>query len=133
MLAGAAQAPKDIPDTVSQAGAAAAKVIGLLSSDELVREPLVAEVNTDTCISCFACEEVCPYGAVEREDYTDPETGAAKQVAKVNPGVCAGCGACIAVCRPKAVDLKGFSDAQIYSEINVLSMPVKVKGEAKVG
>jgi heterodisulfide reductase subunit A len=129
MLAGAAQAPKDIPDTVSQAGAAASKVIGLLSSDELVREPLVAEVNPDTCISCFACEEVCPYGAVERVDYTDPETGAAREVAKVNPGVCEGCGACIAVCRPKAVDLKGFSDEQIYSEINVLSMPINVKGE----
>jgi len=133
MLAGAAQAPKDIPDTVSQAGAAAAKVIGLLSSDELVREPLVAEVNSDTCISCFACEEVCPYGAVERVPYTDPETGAARQVARVNPGVCEGCGACIAVCRPKAVDLRGFSDQQIYSEINVLSDIVNVKGEAHGG
>jgi heterodisulfide reductase subunit A len=132
MLAGAAQAPKDIPDTVSQAGAAAAKVIGLLASDELVREPLVAEVNTDTCISCFACEEVCPYGAVERVDYIDPETGAAGQVARVNPGVCEGCGVCIPVCRPKAVDLKGFSDEQIYSEINVLSSPINVKGEAKI-
>jgi heterodisulfide reductase subunit A len=133
MLAGAAQAPKDIPDTVSQAGAAAAKVIGLLSSDELVREPLVAEVNADTCISCFACEEVCPYGAVERVPYTDPETGAETEVAKVNPGACEGCGACIAVCRPKAVDLKGFSDAQIYSEINVLSNVINVKYEAQDG
>jgi heterodisulfide reductase subunit A len=132
-LAGAAQAPKDIPDTVSQAGAAASKVIGLLSSEELLREPLVAEVNKDTCISCFACEEICPYGAVERVEYTDPETGEAKQVARVNPGVCEGCGACIAVCRPKAVDLKGYSDAQIYSEINVLSNIVHVKGEAQVG
>jgi heterodisulfide reductase subunit A len=133
MLAGAAQAPKDIPDSVSQAGAAASKVIGLLSQDELVREPLVAEVNADTCISCFACEEVCPYGAVERVDYTDPETGAALQVARVNPGVCEGCGACITVCRPKAVDLKGFSDEQIYSEINVLSTPVNVKDQATIG
>ena len=131
MLAGAAQGPKDIPDTVSQAGAAASKVIGLLSSDELVREPLVAVVNEDVCMSCFACEEVCPYGAVERVDYTDPETGAAGQVARINPGVCEGCGACLAVCRPKAVDLNGFSDEQIYSEINVLTVPVNVKGETR--
>jgi heterodisulfide reductase subunit A len=129
MLAGAAQAPKDIPDTVSQAGAAASKVIGLLSSDELVREPLVAKVDADVCIGCFACEEVCPYGAVEKTDYTDPETGAAKQVARVNAGVCEGCGACIPVCRPKAVDLMGFSDEQIYREINVLSNIVNVKGD----
>jgi heterodisulfide reductase subunit A len=133
MLAGAAQAPKDIPDTVSQAGAAAAKVIGLLSAEELVREPLVAEVDAGLCISCFACEEVCPYGAVERVAYTDPETGAAMEVARVNPGVCEGCGACVTVCRPKAVDLKGFSDEQIYNEINVLSAPVNVKGEAQIG
>jgi heterodisulfide reductase subunit A len=131
-LAGANQAPKDIPDTVAQAGAAAAKAIGLLSSDQLVREPLVAEVNPDTCIGCFACEEVCPYGAVERVPYTDPHTGAGGEVARVNAGVCEGCGACIPVCRPKAMDLLGFSDEQIYSEINVLSDPVNVTGETRV-
>jgi heterodisulfide reductase subunit A len=128
-LAGAAQAPKDIPDTVSQAGAAASKVIGLLSREELVREPLVAEVAERVCTGCFACEDVCPYGAVERVDYTDPETGTVARVARVIPGVCEGCGACVAVCRPKAVDLMGYSDEQIYREINVLSDTLNVKGE----
>jgi heterodisulfide reductase subunit A len=128
-LAGACQAPKDIPDTVAQAGAAASKVLGLLSSDELVREPLVARVDEDVCISCFACEEICPYGAVERVKRKDAGTGVEIEKAYVNPGVCEGCGACLPVCRPGAVDLMGFSDEQIYSEINVLSEPFEVKGE----
>ncbi len=128
-LAGACQAPKDIPDTVSQAGAGASKVIGLLSADELVREPLVAHVTENLCISCFACESTCPYGAIERVTYKDHETGREKEIARVNPGICEGCGACIPVCRPKAVDLLGFSDEQIYSEINVLSDVVEVKAK----
>jgi heterodisulfide reductase subunit A len=120
-LAGACQAPKDIPDTVSQASAAASKVLGLLSSDELVREPLVAHVEERLCISCFACESTCPYGAVERVAWKDPESGREVEIASVNPGVCEGCGACIPVCRPKAVDLRGFSEEQLYSEINALA------------
>jgi heterodisulfide reductase subunit A len=61
--------------------------------------------------------------------YKDHETGREKEIARVNPGICEGCGACIPVCRPKAVDLLGFSDEQIYSEINVLSDVVEVKGK----
>jgi len=128
-LAGACQSPKDIPDTVSQAGAGASKIIGLLSADELVREPLVAQVTESLCISCFACESTCPYGAIERVNYKDHETGREKEIARVNPGICEGCGACIPVCRPKAMDLLGFSDDQIYSEINVLSDVIEVKGK----
>jgi heterodisulfide reductase subunit A len=127
-LAGACQAPKDIPDAVSQASAAASKVLGLLSSDELVREPLIAQVDESICIGCFACEATCPYGAVERVKRKDAEAGREVDVARINPGVCEGCGACIPVCRPKAVDLKGFSDDQLYREINSLSDPIRVKG-----
>ena len=75
-LAGACQAPKDIPDAVSQASAAASKVLGLLSSSELVREPLIAQVDESICIGCFACEATCPYGAVERVKRKDAESGA---------------------------------------------------------
>ena len=129
-LAGACQAPKDIPDAVAQAGAAASKVLGLLSSDEIVREPLVARVNEGLCVSCFACEEICPYGAVERVKRKEARTGVDVEKAYVNPGVCEGCGACLPACRPGAIDLMGFSDEQIYSEINVLSEPFEVEGEA---
>jgi heterodisulfide reductase subunit A len=127
-LAGACQAPKDIPDTVSQAGAAASKVLGLLASSELVREPLVAGVDEAVCIGCFACEGTCPYGAVEHATRKDAESGLEVEVARVNPGICEGCGACIPVCRPKAMDLKGFSEEQIYGEINALSGRLNVKG-----
>jgi heterodisulfide reductase subunit A len=126
-LAGACQAPKDIPDTVSQASASASKVLGLLSSDEIVREPLVAHVAESVCISCFACESTCPYGAIERVTWKDPETGREHEIARVNPGVCEGCGACVPVCRPKAMDLRGFSEEQIFSEINALSTVVRVR------
>jgi heterodisulfide reductase subunit A len=102
-------------------------VLGLLSSDELVREPLVAHVEERVCVGCFACEPTCPYGAVERVEWKDPETGLTAEIASVNPGVCEGCGACIPVCRPKAMDLRGFSEEQIYSEINALSDVFKVK------
>ncbi|MGE5317480.1 MAG: FAD-dependent oxidoreductase, partial [Chloroflexota bacterium] len=73
-LAGACQNPKDIPDSVSQASGAAAKVAALFSRDELTREPMVAEVNRmgppmfSTCVGCFLCQSVCPYQAIERED-----------------------------------------------------------------
>jgi heterodisulfide reductase subunit A len=94
-----------------------------------VREPLVARVDPEVCIGCFACESICPYGAVERREWKDPETALEIEIAEVNPGVCEGCGACLPVCRPKAMDLMGFSEEQIYSEINVLSDEVKVKAE----
>lgn len=126
-LAGSCQGPKDIPDTVSQASAAASKVLGLLSSTELVREPLVACVDEAICIGCFACESTCPYGAIEHATRKDAESGGEVEVARVNPGVCEGCGACIPVCRPKAVDLAGYSDEQIYREINALADKVKVE------
>ncbi|HEC83278.1 MAG TPA: CoB--CoM heterodisulfide reductase iron-sulfur subunit A family protein, partial [Firmicutes bacterium] len=130
-LAGACQAPKDIPDTVAQASAAASKVLGLLASDELIREPLVARVDERLCIACFMCENICPYGAIERVTWKDPETGQDREVAHVNPGVCEGCGACLPVCRPKALDLMGFSEEQIYSEINVLTELFKVKSHGR--
>lgn len=126
-LAGACQGPKDIPDAVSQASAAASKVLGLVSSAEIVREPLVAGVEEGLCIGCFACEAICPYGAVERSTWKDPETGAATETARINPAVCEGCGTCLPVCRPRAIDLMGYSDEQIYSEINALSDVFKVK------
>ncbi len=64
-LAGACQSPKDIPDAVSQASAAAAKVLGLFSNPELEREPIVAHVNHNTCVHCRACIAACPYRAIE--------------------------------------------------------------------
>jgi len=119
-LAGACQGPKDIPETVSQASAAAAKVMTLLSKDKLEREPIVARVKEATCVGCFACKKVCAYGAVEEKEIRDRQGNLIKVVAYVNPGVCGGCGTCQATCPSKSVELDGYTDEQIVAMIEAL-------------
>jgi len=119
-LAGACQGPKDIPDTVSQASAAAAKVMTLFAKDELEREPIVAKVFEKNCVACFACKKVCPYGAVEEKEIRDRQGNLLKVVAWVNPGVCGGCGTCQATCPSKSVELDGYTDEQIMAQIEAL-------------
>ena len=119
-LAGACQSPKDIPDSVAQASAAAAKALGLFSHPELEREPIVARVNEETCVHCRACINACPYGAIEDYEITDREGNVIRTVARVNEGVCQGCGTCVAVCRSNSIDLDGFTDEQVLAEIATL-------------
>ncbi|MDD2734012.1 MAG: CoB--CoM heterodisulfide reductase iron-sulfur subunit A family protein [Desulfuromonadaceae bacterium] len=119
-LAGACQGPKDIPETVSQASAAAAKVMTLFSKDLLEREPIVARVKESGCVGCFACKKVCAYGAVEEKEIRDRQGNLIKTVAFVNPGVCAGCGTCQATCPSKSVELDGYTDEQIVAMIESL-------------
>jgi heterodisulfide reductase subunit A len=119
-VAGACQNPSDIPDSIAQASAAAAKVLGMFSGDDLEREPTVAAVNERTCIGCYTCERVCPYGAIERADVTNRDGAVVGHVARVVPGVCQGCGTCVATCPSKSVELQGFTDEQIFAEINAL-------------
>jgi len=125
-LAGACQAPKDIPETVSQASGAAAKVAILFSQNELSREPVVAVVNRSapplysTCVGCFMCATACPYQAIGEEEIKDRKGNLIKRVAKVNPGLCQGCGTCVAFCRSKSIDIDGYSNEQMYSEVMAL-------------
>ncbi|MDP4281674.1 MAG: CoB--CoM heterodisulfide reductase iron-sulfur subunit A family protein [Bacteroidota bacterium] len=117
-LAGCTQAPKDIPDTVAQASACAAKVCGIFSGDALKKDPMISVVNPDYCSGCQNCVQVCPYQAITTEEI--PITRGSKEtrtVAKINEGVCQGCGSCAAVCRSMAISLKGFTDSQIINEI----------------
>ena len=122
-LSGTCQGPKDIPETVSQASAAAAKVIGLLVKDKLTGNPCVAQSDELMCNGCSSCEKVCPYGAITYEDkeFRMPDrTTAIRRVAKVNPAVCQGCGACNVACPSGAMDLKGFSNRQIMAEVDAI-------------
>ncbi len=122
-LSGACQGPKDIPETVSQAGAAASKVIGLLAKDKLTGNPCVAHSNELMCNGCSSCERVCPYGAITYEDkeFRMPDrTTKVRRVAKVNPAVCQGCGACTVACPSGAMDLKGFASNQIMAEVDAI-------------
>lgn len=122
-LSGACQGPKDIPETVAQAGAAASKVIGLLSKDKLSGNPCIAHSDELMCNGCSSCEKVCPYGAIT---YTDKEfrgpnrTTLIRRVASVNEAVCQGCGACTVACPSGAMDLRGFSNSQIMAEVDAI-------------
>ena len=122
-LSGVCQGPKDIPETVAQAGAAASKVIGLLVKDQLMGNPCVAHSDEWMCNGCSSCEKVCPYGAItyqEKEFKMPNRTIAIRRVASVNEAVCQGCGACTVACPSGAMDLKGFSNRQIMAEVDAL-------------
>lgn len=115
-LAGAAQAPKDIPEVVAQASGAASKVQSLFSADRLQHDPIVAVVDEDVCSGCKLCIPICPYDA----RIFDEEKG----IVTVNEVLCEGCGSCIAACPSGAAQQKNFTDDQIYSMVDII-----LKGE----
>ncbi len=122
-LSGACQGPKDIPETVSQASAAAAKVLGLLSKNTLKGNPCVAQSDELMCNGCSSCANVCPYGAItyENKEFRMPDrTTKVRRVAGVNPAVCQGCGACTVACPSGAMDLNGFKNNQIMAEVDAI-------------
>ena len=113
-LAGACQGPRDIPDTVAHAGAAAAQALGLLSQDFVEVVPTVAEVRTMHCVGCGLCVDVCPYSAPSLVE------NRGRLVAEINEALCKGCGLCVAGCRGKAISLRGFTDTQILTQLEAL-------------
>ena len=122
-LSGTCQGPKDIPETVSQAGAAASKVIGLLSKDKLTGNPCVAHSDENMCNGCSTCGNVCPYGAItyEYKEFRMPDrTTKMRRIAVVNEAVCQGCGCCTVTCMSGAMDLKGFMNKQIMAEVDAI-------------
>jgi len=125
-LAGACQAPRDIPESVAMASGAAVKVAALFSQDELTREPLIAVVNRQAapvysiCVGCGLCVSTCPYQAISLEDIKNRNGEIMKTVASVNPGLCQGCGTCVAFCRTKAIDIQGYTHDQVYTEVMAL-------------
>ena len=106
-LAGACQSPKDIPDSVAQAGSAAAAALSLIDQGTVHLDPSIASVNQTMCAGCGHCELVCPYGAVSIMD----------GVAHINEYNCKGCGTCAAACPNKAMTLIHFDDKQLISEL----------------
>ncbi len=106
-LAGCAQGPKDIPDTVAQASAAAARAIVLLSQGEIEIAPTVAEVIREKCSGCGECILACPYKAIERVEGK----------AQVNVALCQGCGTCVGACLAKAIVGHHFTDQELIAQI----------------
>ncbi|MGD8553189.1 MAG: FAD-dependent oxidoreductase, partial [Anaerolineales bacterium] len=114
-IAGACQSPKDIPDSVAQAGGAAAAALSLIDQGTIALEPSIAAVNTSLCAGCGQCIESCPYDAIALSD----------GVASVNEYLCKGCGTCAGACPNKAMTLVHFDDSQVLSElISILRRPM---------
>jgi heterodisulfide reductase subunit A len=115
-LSGTCHGPKDIPETVAQASAAACKAIGVLCKDKLVTNPCTARVDKNKCKGCALCGAICAYGAVsvEKDDVL------LATVSRVNDALCQGCGGCASACPSGAMDLQGFSHIQILAEVDAL-------------
>jgi heterodisulfide reductase subunit A len=108
-IAGCAQGPRDVPDSVAQGAAAAARVLSLIGQGEVEVEAATAVVDEMMCVGCGQCVETCPYTAIELlED---------RGVAHVIEAVCKGCGTCAATCPSKAITLRHFTDRQLISEM----------------
>ncbi|MFH2104211.1 MAG: CoB--CoM heterodisulfide reductase iron-sulfur subunit A family protein [Chloroflexota bacterium] len=111
-IAGCVQGPKDIPASVVQGAAAAARVLGKIQQKEIALEPVRATVNEDQCSGCRICNNMCPFNAILfHED---------KAVSEVNSALCQGCGTCVAACPAGAISGTVFSDIQVLSQIDGL-------------
>jgi len=108
-LAGACQGPKDIPDTVAQASAAAVRVLSLSSRGKVEVESTVAEIDPETCSGCKLCISLCPGNAIEFLEK--------RGISRVNEAMCKGCGACSAVCPSGAARTRHFTMDQVFAEI----------------
>jgi len=108
-LAGCCQGPKDIPDTVAQAGAAAARAMALIDKGYVEMEPNTAWIDEKLCSGCHVCVGMCPYTAI----HFDPE----KKAAILNEALCKGCGTCVAACPSGAAQQNLFRDEQLFAEV----------------
>jgi heterodisulfide reductase subunit A2 len=111
-LAGTCQGPKDIPDTVAHANAAAAEVLALLGHGKVTIEPTIATIEAEYCAGCKTCIDLCAYSAITFDEE--------KKISEVNTTLCKGCGVCVSACPSGAAVAKHFTDEQIFAEIEGL-------------
>ncbi|HPD65803.1 MAG TPA: CoB--CoM heterodisulfide reductase iron-sulfur subunit A family protein [Bacteroidia bacterium] len=120
-IVGTCQSPKDIPDSVSQAKAAAARILATISKGEVEVEVTTAAVNEDICCGCQTCVKVCPYSAIS---YIEE-----RNVSHVNEILCKGCGTCGSACPSGAIRCRHFTDRQILSQIEGLMEMILLEEE----
>ena len=113
-LAGVCQGTKDIPSSVSQGSAAAAKVLALFARDKLENDPQIAQVDNKRCVACGKCIRCCPFGAITEVEFRG------EKKAQVIETVCQGCGVCTSTCPQGAIQLSHATDNQILAEVNAL-------------
>lgn len=111
-IAGCVQGPKDIPASVAQGAAAAARVLGRIQQKEMALEPIRATIDATRCSGCRICNNLCPYNAIIYKE--------AEGVSEINPALCQGCGTCVAACPAGAISGSGFSDQQILAQMDGL-------------
>jgi len=113
-IAGCAQGPKDIPASVAQGAAAAARVLGKIEQKQMALEPIRASVIEEKCSGCRICNDLCPFNAISfHED---------RMVTEINAALCQGCGTCVAACPAGAITGTGFSNDQVLAQIEGLLM-----------
>ena len=108
-IAGVAQSPKDIPDTVAQASAASSAVLSMITREKIEIEAATAEIDEDKCSGCKICNNVCPYLAIKFDED--------KKVSVIYEALCKGCGTCVSACPSEAIRAKHFQNKQIMAEI----------------
>jgi len=124
-IAGACQGPKDVPDTVAQGAAAAARVAGLINRGTVMMEPVRASINQEACSGCRICNTMCPYNAIIfHED---------RKVSEVLTALCQGCGTCVAACPSGVITGAHFTNDQVLSQIEGILWDVRVEQELVPG
>jgi len=113
-VAGMVQGPKDIPDTVAQAKAAASGAMALMGRGKINIEPYYSIVDEERCAGCQVCISVCPYNAVALNE---------RGYAEVNPALCKGCGTCTSTCASGAISSQHYTDGQIAAMITEYLTP----------
>lgn len=113
-IAGAAQGPKTMAESVISSLSAASKSAALVMKGYVDLEPLVAKIDPARCVWCGECVDICPYGAVEKILVED------KEIARIIPSLCKGGGACVSVCPQDAIDIEGYEDVQVKAMIDAL-------------
>ena len=109
LIAGACQGPKDVPESVSQGAAAAARVAGLISRGTVMMEPVRASIDQEACSGCKICNNMCPFNAITFiED---------KEVSEVITAICQGCGTCVAACPSGVITGAHFTNDQLFAQI----------------
>ena len=112
-LAGCAEAPKDIKDSVTQASAAAARAGILMAKGSVTVEAITPIISPEKCTACGLCASVCPYNAITVDKV--------KKEASVAEAACAGCGTCGAECPFGAIEMRHFTDQQLYAQIDAVT------------